>query len=127
MHDSMEMIVGELRDLPPSRRRRILAQLSVTERRAVEAMLRSEDDQAAPSPEKRSLLTELSPWLRERVAAKLQPDSPQMTDAGRAALRQALDALSAPAAEMLEPVGQSVPTSLLGRVGHRIGLKRQQA
>jgi hypothetical protein len=62
-------------------------------------MLRGPEDEPDRAADDVSFMAELSPWLSERLTAKLQPGSPGITDTGRAALRQALGAFSAPAPE----------------------------
>lgn len=129
MDDGMNAIVDELRGLSKAKRRRILAQLSTAERRAVESMLRQrkEPEPAEPAPTRISFLDELSPQLKRQVAERLEDARGELTVASRQALRQALDALALPSTTRTDLTAHTGGPSLLALIGRNLARKRQRA
>lgn len=128
MADGMNAIVAELRGLSPAKRRCVLAELNPGERRAVEALLREQEEPppGEPVPTRSSFVDELSPALKTQVTERLRGEAADLTEAGLKALRLALDTLSRPDSALTSGAGIAKP-SLLKLIGRNLSGKRQRA
>jgi len=117
--DSVEAIVDDLRALSGSKRRRVLADLTPAERKAVEDLLSARGEDGSPAPAGMRLPANLSPWLRERLERGLGESPSGLTDRGRAALVEILQGLAASQPEP-PPAADIAGPSLLGRMARRL-------
>lgn len=109
----MPDLADDLLALPPRARNAVLAALSASERRAVEALL-----DASPSPEEKAAI--VSPELAAHIAAARRGEG--MTAAARQALVRAADAvLGTPpaAAASADPAGRSLVGAMGGMLAGR--------
>lgn len=122
--ESLADLAAELRAMSPRARRQILAELSDSERQALDPII--DDAAAVPQPAGDAVPAPIfSPWLAQSIAAARAGNAGAVTAATRAALLKSADAIERPATSIASRAGVKDPgRSLMNAFGGMLPARR---